>query len=101
VTAPLPRPQDWSADALCAQTDPEAFFPEKGGSIKDAKQVCNGGTGREPCPVRDECLTAALDRDERHGVWGGKSERERRALRRRLGYPTRQQARERARRGAA
>ena len=38
----------WQAEALCAQTDPEAFFPEKGGSTRDAKRVCG------VCPVRDE-----------------------------------------------
>ena len=44
----LPSQQDfddegelgWQTDALCAQTDPEAFFPEKGGSTRDAKKVC-------------------------------------------------------------
>jgi WhiB family redox-sensing transcriptional regulator len=89
-----PGDGEWREQALCAQTDPEAFFPEKGGSIREAKRLCNGvpSTGRDgdrpPCPVREECLRAALDRDERFGVWGGLSERERRALRRRLGYPT-------------
>jgi WhiB family redox-sensing transcriptional regulator len=88
VTAPLPRPQDWAADALCAQTDPEAFFPEKGGSVRDAKRICNGHADRPPCPVREECLKAALERDERFGIFGGLSERERRALRRRPAQPT-------------
>ncbi len=67
----------WQADALCAQTDPEAFFPEKGGSTRDAKRVCSS------CEVRAECLEYALDNDERFGIWGGLSERERRRLRRR------------------
>ncbi len=67
----------WQADALCAQTDPEAFFPEKGGSTRDAKKIC--GT----CEVRGECLDYALQNDERFGIWGGLSERERRKLRRR------------------
>ena len=58
--------------ALCAQTDPEAFFPEKGGSTRDAKKVCVG------CEVRGECLEYALEHDERFGIWGGLSERERR-----------------------
>jgi WhiB family redox-sensing transcriptional regulator len=40
----------WQERALCAQTDPEAFFPEKGGSTRDAKKVCVG------CVVRSECL---------------------------------------------
>ncbi|WP_076696620.1 WhiB family transcriptional regulator [Tersicoccus sp. Bi-70] len=67
----------WQADALCAQTDPEAFFPEKGGSTRDAKKVCGA------CTVRSQCLQYALENDERFGIWGGMSERERRRLRRR------------------
>lgn len=65
----------WQADALCAQTDPEAFFPEKGGSTRDAKRVCS------ECPVREACLEYAMENDERFGIWGGLSERERRRLR--------------------
>lgn len=67
----------WQTDALCAQTDPEAFFPEKGGSTRDAKRIC--GT----CDVRSECLEYALQNDERFGIWGGLSERERRKIKRR------------------
>lgn len=67
----------WQSDALCAQTDPEAFFPEKGGSTRDAKRICT------TCDVRDECLEYALQNDERFGIWGGLSERERRKLKRR------------------
>lgn len=66
----------WQAEALCAQTDPEAFFPEKGGSTRDAKRVCGA------CAVREECLQYALENDERFGIWGGLSERERRRVRR-------------------
>lgn len=66
----------WQGDALCAQTDPEAFFPEKGGSTRDAKKICS------QCEVRSECLEYALNNDERFGIWGGLSERERRRLRR-------------------
>lgn len=65
----------WQADALCAQTDPEAFFPEKGGSTRDAKKVCGA------CLVQEQCLEYALANDERFGIWGGLSERERRRLR--------------------
>jgi WhiB family transcriptional regulator, redox-sensing transcriptional regulator len=68
--------QDWQERALCAQTDPEAFFPEKGGSTREAKRICAG------CEVRAECLEYALQQDERFGIWGGLSERERRRLRR-------------------
>ncbi|GAA2176745.1 hypothetical protein GCM10009784_24490 [Arthrobacter parietis] len=67
----------WQADALCAQTDPEAFFPEKGGSTRDAKKVCGS------CNVKSQCLEYALENDERFGIWGGLSERERRRLRKR------------------
>jgi WhiB family transcriptional regulator, redox-sensing transcriptional regulator len=68
----------WQERALCAQTDPEAFFPEKGGSTREAKKVCTG------CEVRSECLEYALEHDERFGIWGGLSERERRKLKRRV-----------------
>lgn len=67
----------WQTDALCAQTDPEAFFPEKGGSTREAKKVCL------TCEVRTECLESALMNDERFGIWGGLSERERRKLKKR------------------
>jgi len=75
------RPEDvddqgWQDRALCAQTDPEAFFPEKGGSTREAKRVCRG------CEVKAECLDYALENDERFGIWGGMSERERRRLKR-------------------
>jgi WhiB family redox-sensing transcriptional regulator len=66
----------WQERALCAQTDPEAFFPEKGGSTREAKRICLG------CEVKDECLEYALANDERFGIWGGLSERERRRLKR-------------------
>jgi WhiB family redox-sensing transcriptional regulator len=69
--------QSWQERALCAETDPEAFFPEKGGSTREAKKICTG------CEVRAECLEYALANDERFGIWGGLSERERRRLRRR------------------
>ena len=62
----------WQHKALCSQTDPEAFFPEKGGSTRDAKRVC------AQCEVREQCLDWAIEHDERFGIWGGMSERERR-----------------------
>lgn len=67
----------WQERALCAQTDPEAFFPEKGGSTREAKRVCL------TCDVRGECLEYALQHDERFGIWGGLSERERRKMKKR------------------
>ena len=72
--APAISDDQWQERALCAQTDPEAFFPEKGGSTREAKRICSG------CEVRAECLEYALAHDERFGIWGGLSERERRRL---------------------
>ena len=73
----LPPELAWQERALCAQTDPEAFFPEKGGSTREAKRVCMA------CEVRAECLEYALAKDERFGIWGGLSERERRRVKKR------------------
>ena len=77
ITGDLPEELAWQERALCAQTDPEAFFPEKGGSTREAKRVCLS------CDVRAECLSYALANDERFGIWGGLSERERRKLKKR------------------
>ena len=74
ITVAAGAEPEWHERALCAQTDPEAFFPEKGGSTREAKRVCLG------CDVRPECLEYALAHDERFGIWGGLSERERRRL---------------------
>lgn len=67
---------DFAGDALCAETDPDAFFPDKGGSVREAKAVC------ARCEVTAECLAWALANGERHGVWGGTSEFDRRRIRR-------------------
>ena len=69
-------PPAWVDEALCAQTDPEAFYPEKGKPTGQAKAVCRR------CPVREKCLAAALERGERFGVWGGLSTPERARLNR-------------------
>ena len=76
VILPVVR-QIWFDRAACLQADPEAFYPEKGGSSRAAKRVCH------TCPVQAECLSYALANDERFGIWGGMSERERRQLKRR------------------
>lgn len=65
----------WQELARCAETDPESYFPEKGGSTRQAKKTCRS------CEVRIDCLAYALAHDERFGIWGGLSERERRKLR--------------------
>ncbi len=66
----------WAKKARCLEADPDTFFPEKGGSTREAKRICAG------CEVRAECLEYALENDERFGIWGGLSERERRRLKR-------------------
>jgi len=71
-----PDANDWMLQARCLDADPEAFFPEKGGSTREAKRICAA------CPVREECLEYALENDERFGIWGGLSERERRRAKR-------------------
>jgi WhiB family redox-sensing transcriptional regulator len=62
------------AEALCAQVDPEVFFPEQGGTTTDAKKVC------ARCPIRERCLEVAMINRERFGVFGGLSEPEREHL---------------------
>lgn len=66
----------WATEAVCLGVDPDLFFPERGASTDEARAVC------APCPVRTECLEFALANYETHGIWGGKSERERRRIRR-------------------
>lgn len=71
--------REWMLEAKCLDADPEAFFPEKGGSTREAKRICAA------CPVREDCLDHALLNEERFGIWGGYSERERRRMRRMAG----------------
>ncbi|MEV0779301.1 WhiB family transcriptional regulator [Streptomyces sp. NPDC050428] len=77
ITGRTGRELAWQENALCAQTGPEFFFPAPGSSTREAKQLCGA------CEGRLECLEYALDNDERFGVWGGLSEKERERLRRR------------------
>ena len=70
------EPRVWQEYANCLGVDPDLFFPERGASTKEAKEVCRG------CVVRDECLEYALSNGEKFGIWGGMSERERRRIRR-------------------
>jgi len=84
----------WSDLGACRGSDPSVFFPERGMSTRNAKAICKG------CDVADRCLEWAVTTNERFGVWGGKSEKERRAIRRKRGLlipwtggkPTRQTA---------
>ena len=66
----------WQSLANCLGLDPDLFFPERGASTREAKEVCRG------CVVRAECLDFAVANGERFGIWGGLSERERRKVRR-------------------
>ena len=67
---------EWSDRALCAQSDPEEFFPDNGQSVAKAKAVCRA------CPVETACLAYALEHDLRFGVWGACTPRERQAIKR-------------------
>jgi WhiB family redox-sensing transcriptional regulator len=70
----------WLDRGACLSADPELFFPVTGsgpGFVQTAraKAVCRG------CLVQEQCLAYALDTRQPHGIWGGLSEDERRALR--------------------
>jgi len=75
--------RNWRHDAACKEEDPELFFPvgETGkanrAQIAEAKAVCRR------CPVTEQCLLWAFESGQDSGVWGGMSEKERRALKRR------------------
>jgi WhiB family redox-sensing transcriptional regulator len=77
-TDPVANPEtsDWKSRANCMGVDPDLFFPERGMSTREAKEVCRG------CVVREDCLEYALANGEKFGIWGGLSERERRRIRR-------------------
>lgn len=66
----------WQAFAKCRGVPYDLFFPERGESVRQAKEVCQG------CEVRHDCLEYAMQSSEKFGIWGGLSERERRRLRR-------------------
>ncbi|MGA3353461.1 MAG: WhiB family transcriptional regulator [Acidimicrobiales bacterium] len=68
--------RSWQRRANCMGVDPELFFPERGASTREAKEVCRG------CVVREDCLEFAIANSEKFGIWGGMSERERRRVRR-------------------
>ncbi len=77
---------DWRHRALCREQDPELFFPigttgPAAVQVDEAKAVC------QRCPVVEPCLVWALETGQDAGVWGGTSEDERRALKRRGSRP--------------
>ena len=65
----------WQSKGLCALSYDPRFFPNRGDSNKEAKEIC------ARCPVQEICLEHALTKPERFGIWGGKSERERQVIR--------------------
>lgn len=71
----LPHPEPWMFSGLCGQSDPDTWFPRKGGDARPAKRICLS------CSVLAECAAFALARDDLLGVWAGMSERERRLAR--------------------
>ena len=80
LVAWLARPT-WMQDAACRGVDPDLFYPERGADTTKPKGICRG------CPVRGDCIDYALINVEKFGIWGGFSERERRALRRKIRVP--------------
>ena len=74
LAAPARFAARWRELAACRGTDLEVFFPERGESAEPARRVCAA------CPVRQPCLDYAISNRITHGIWGGLTERERRAL---------------------
>jgi WhiB family redox-sensing transcriptional regulator len=74
LAAPARFAARWRELAACRGTDLEVFFPERGESAGPARRVCAA------CPVRQPCLDYAITNRIVHGIWGGLTERERRAL---------------------
>jgi hypothetical protein len=76
--------EPWTNGAVCRDADPDTFFPHPTDviGVKNAKRICVG------CPVRNECARHAFVFDERFGIWGGLTERERRSLIRQGRPPT-------------
>jgi WhiB family transcriptional regulator, redox-sensing transcriptional regulator len=77
----LTVPGRWAEQALCAQADPDTWFPAKGETTALAKRICAA------CPVRVQCLDYALAGADTwggivSGIWGGTTPRERAAMRR-------------------
>jgi WhiB family redox-sensing transcriptional regulator len=72
--------EEWQAEALCKEVGPNMFFAEEKGEktvVNLAKSICNGSVDRAPCPVRDACLSWALEINDRWAVLGGLSPRQR------------------------
>ena len=68
---------EWMVDGKCREMPPATFFPSDGIGVQVAQRIC------ADCPVSETCLEYALVNHIDHGVWGGRSERERRRILRR------------------
>ncbi|MEO6123428.1 MAG: WhiB family transcriptional regulator [Ilumatobacteraceae bacterium] len=66
----------WADFGRCVGVDPDVFFPRRGHDPAPAKSLCR------QCAVRSQCLEWALDTNQKHGIWGGMTEGQRRRLRR-------------------
>jgi hypothetical protein len=64
----------WQDDAYCLGGDTEIFFPEKGGSAREARKMC------DKCKVKEQCVDYAVRHKLHFGIWGGRSENERRGM---------------------
>tara|TARA_B100001939_G_scaffold29060_1_gene23040 strand:- start:11706 stop:11996 length:291 start_codon:yes stop_codon:yes gene_type:complete len=69
----------WQVDANCIGEDPDLFFPDRGASTRKAKELCNS------CVAQEHCLEYSIVNNEKFGIWGGLSERERRKIRKERG----------------
>ena len=85
LAAPARFAARWRELAACRGADLEVFFPGRGESAGPARQVCAA------CLVRQPCLDYAITNRITHGIWGGLTERERRALRSRCVRATRRE----------
>ena len=72
--AVTPIPHQWREFARCLGADPDLFYPVSDDAAEAAKAIC------AVCPVRELCLEYALTAREKEGVWGGRTEKERRRL---------------------
>jgi WhiB family redox-sensing transcriptional regulator len=75
----------WQDGAACTGLDPAIFFPTQGEDTRPAKDVC------KICDVQADCLEYALKYNEKFGIWGGASERERRRILRRRAQQNRRE----------
>ncbi|MDJ0923774.1 MAG: WhiB family transcriptional regulator [Acidimicrobiia bacterium] len=78
LSVPVTDERPWAVFAACKDADPNTFFPTNPEGERRAIRICNG------CSVQMECLEFALETRARYGIWGGQTEKQRRALERRI-----------------